>query len=87
MQKPRRRSAPWFYIAGSSAADGLRIAGDDELLVRRDDEHLDLGVGGGDHDVLAALAVGGFVDLHAQIAEVLGDGGAGGLAVLADARR
>lgn len=49
--------------------------------------HLDLGVGGGDHDVFAALAVGLRVDRHAQVAEVLGDGGAGGLAVLADARR
>lgn len=52
------RSAPWFCVPGNSAADGLRVAGDDELLVRRDDEHLDLGVGGGDHDVFAALAVG-----------------------------
>ena len=31
------RSAPWFCVPGNSAADGLRVAGDDELFVRRDD--------------------------------------------------
>ena len=61
------------------------IACDNEFFVGGDNENLDLGVGGGDHDILAALGVCLVVDGDAQIAEVLGDGLAGALGILADA--
>ena len=61
------------------------IACNDELFIGGNNEDLDLGIGGGDHDILAALGVCLVVDGDAQIAEVLGDGLAGALGILADA--
>ena len=65
------------YVAG--------VAGDDQLLVRGDDKELDLGVGGGDAHVFAALLVLLRIHLAAEEAEVLADARACGGAVLAHA--
>ena len=51
--------------------DVAGVAGDDELLVGGDDPQLDAAGVGGDAVVAAAPGVGRFVDLAAQIAQVL----------------
>ena len=72
-------------VVKMSANDLFGIAGDDQLLIGGDDHQLDLGVGGGDEGFLAAALVGFGVELAAEITEVLGNGSAGGGAVLTDA--
>ena len=57
--------------------DLQRVARNRQLLVGRDAQHLDRGIVRADDADRAALVLRR-VDLHAQIAEVLGDGGAGG---------
>ena len=52
-----------LYVFVSQSADDISgVAGDNKLLVGGDNENLDLGVGGGDHYILAALGVCLIVD-------------------------
>ena len=61
------------------------VDGDHQLLIGGDEQHLHLGVGGGDHSLLAPDVVGGLVQLQAHEVQALADHGPDGLVVLAHA--
>ena len=81
----RLRSEHFVYYNCKSADDVLSITGDNKLFVSGDDKYLYLGIGGRDHDILAALGVCLIIDGNTEIAEVLCNGLTGGLGILADA--
>ena len=74
-------TAPFVCLYLISADDIAGIAGDNQFFVGGNHKYLDLGIGRGDHDVLAALGVGFVINGNTQIAKVIGDSLPGGLAV------